>query len=52
MTQGVFANQNQSLDIQTAQMLALDYGLELEVAQQATMEEELVAEFAGRQFRW
>ncbi|MDB5298371.1 MAG: infB, partial [Phycisphaerales bacterium] len=47
--QGVFANINQNLDHDTAQMLALDYGAELIVAQQETLEEELVGEFDARE---
>ncbi|HEV2293037.1 MAG TPA: translation initiation factor IF-2 [Tepidisphaeraceae bacterium] len=48
MQQGVFANVNQSLDADAAAAIALDYGIELHVAQQATMEEELMAEFEAR----
>jgi translation initiation factor IF-2 len=48
MQQGVFANVNQNLDADAAAAIALDYGIELQVAQQATMEEELMAEFEER----
>jgi translation initiation factor IF-2 len=49
MKQGVFATINQGLDADTASTIALDYGIELRVAVDTTLEEELVAEFAGRQ---
>jgi translation initiation factor IF-2 len=48
MQQGVFANVNQSLDADAAAAIALDYGIELQVAQRATMEEILMAEFEAR----
>jgi translation initiation factor IF-2 len=47
--QGIFANINQGLDRETAEMIALEYGAELQIAQQATLEEQLVAEFQERQ---
>jgi translation initiation factor IF-2 len=48
MQQGVFANVNQSLDADAAAAIALEYGIELQVAQQASMEDLLMAEFAAR----
>ena len=36
MSQGVFANVNQALDTDTAQAIALEYGIELTIAQQQT----------------
>jgi translation initiation factor IF-2 len=44
---GVFASINQTLDRETAEMLALDYGVELKIAVESTMEEDLIAEFAS-----
>ncbi|MEA2710494.1 MAG: translation initiation factor [Phycisphaerales bacterium] len=49
MKQGVFANVNQSLDTETAAAIALDYGIELQVAQQETLEEELLSEIEARE---
>ncbi len=49
MRQGVFATINQGLDRDSAGMIALEYGIELQIAQQATMEEELVGEFEHRE---
>ncbi|MCS7032997.1 MAG: translation initiation factor IF-2 [Phycisphaerae bacterium] len=46
--QGIFATINQSLDVDHAQALALEYGLELKVASRATLEEQLIAEFNSR----
>jgi translation initiation factor IF-2 len=48
MQQGVFANVNQSLDTETAQAIALDYGIELTIAVEQTMQEELLEEFEAR----
>jgi translation initiation factor IF-2 len=45
MRKGVFANINQSLDSEVAKVVALDFGIDLEVARQMTLEEELVEEF-------
>ena len=45
MKQGVFATINQALDADTAGAIALEYGIELQIAQQATLEEELLEEF-------
>jgi translation initiation factor IF-2 len=49
MTQGVFANQNQTLDSDTAGTIALEYGVELQIAVQATLEETLLGEFESRE---
>ncbi len=48
MQQGVFANVNQTLDADTAAAIALNYGIELQVAQRETMEEVLMGEFDAR----
>ncbi|HSU65872.1 MAG TPA: translation initiation factor IF-2 [Tepidisphaeraceae bacterium] len=48
MKQGVFATVNQSLDPDTAGTIALEYGVELQIAQQATLEESLLGEFESR----
>jgi translation initiation factor IF-2 len=44
----VFANVNQTLDTTVAETLALDYGIELHVAQARTLEDDLLAEFTSR----
>ncbi len=49
MRQGKMVTINQSLDIDTAQGLAMEYGLELEIVQQASMEELLMEEFEARE---
>jgi translation initiation factor IF-2 len=49
MQQGVFANVNQGLDADTAAAIALDYGIELQVAQQRTLEEDLLDEIEARE---
>lgn len=49
MRQGVFASVNQSLETPVAMKLAGDYGVQLEIAREQSMEELLIAEFAGRQ---
>ncbi len=49
MAQGVFATINQSLDVDAAQTIALEYGIELQIAQQTTMEEDLLAEFEAEE---
>jgi translation initiation factor IF-2 len=49
MQQGVFATVNQSLDTTVAGTIALDYGLELRIRQQPTLEEQLMEEFRNRQ---
>ncbi len=48
MQQGVFATVNQALDTETAQAIALEYGIELTIAQQKSLEDELLAEFEAR----
>jgi translation initiation factor IF-2 len=48
MQQSVFATINQALDTEAAAAIALDYGLELRIAQKATLEELLFAEFQSR----
>ena len=42
-------NINSGLDNESAATIALEYGVELQVAQQATMEEELLQEFEARE---
>lgn len=49
MRQGVFATVNQTLDQSVAENIALDYGLELKIKTQATMEELLMQEFDERE---
>ncbi|MDB5357969.1 MAG: infB, partial [Phycisphaerales bacterium] len=49
LRQGMPVSINQSLDHDTAQMIALEYGAELRIAQQETLEEELVSEFDARE---
>lgn len=49
MRKGVFANVNQSLDADTASLLAMDYGLELRVAAAKTLEDQLIEEFDQRE---
>lgn len=49
MRQGVMANINQSLDVDTAAAMSLEYGLELKIKKQATLEEQLEKEFDERQ---
>ena len=44
MKQGVFATVNQALEIELAQMMALEYGIELTIAAKPTQEEELLRE--------
>ena len=51
MKQGAFATINQSLDADTAEMLAIEYGVELEVAEQKTLEDQLVEEFAAHEVK-
>ncbi|MBC7782251.1 MAG: translation initiation factor IF-2, partial [Burkholderiales bacterium] len=48
MKQGVFANINQGLEFETAQLLALQYNVELEIKTQPSLEDELMAEFDSR----
>jgi translation initiation factor IF-2 len=49
MKQGVFASVNQGLDHDTAQTIALDYGLELRIRQEATLEEQFLEAFGQRE---
>jgi translation initiation factor IF-2 len=49
MRQGVFATVNQSLEHTVAESIALEYGLELQIVQQATLEELLMEEFEQRE---
>ncbi|MGH7180155.1 MAG: translation initiation factor IF-2, partial [Tepidisphaeraceae bacterium] len=48
MNQGVFANVNQSLDVEGAGAIALEYGIELKIKARATLEDELLKEFEQR----
>jgi translation initiation factor IF-2 len=48
MQQGVFATVNQTLDTEAAQTIALEYGIELTIAQETSLEDELNAEFDNR----
>jgi translation initiation factor IF-2 len=49
MRQGIFANVNQGLDRETAEALALDYGIELQIAVAQTLEDVLLEEIQGRE---
>ena len=49
MRQGVFATVNQVLDPAAAATIALDYGIELTVAKEETLEEQLQQEFESRE---
>jgi translation initiation factor IF-2 len=48
MKQGVFATINQTLDRDAAGAIALEFGIELQIAQQATLEELLIREIEAR----
>jgi translation initiation factor IF-2 len=48
MKQKVFATVNQGLDIETAQMIGLEYNVEIHVTQAPTLEEQLVEEFGDQ----
>jgi len=48
MKQGIFASINQALDITVAQTMALDYGIDLEIAQKQTLEDVLLDEIRHR----
>ena len=48
MKQGVMANVNQSLGREIAETIALQYGIELKIVAEATLEEELEKEVAAR----
>jgi translation initiation factor IF-2 len=45
---GVFATINQGLDFDTAQTIAMDFGVEIVIAKAPTLEEQLIAEFESR----
>ena len=49
MRQGIFATINQALDADTAGAIALEYGVELQIKAQSTLEEQLVEEFDIRE---
>lgn len=49
MSQGVFATQNQTLDNTVAETLALDFGVELSVVPQSSLEDVLMKEFDTRE---
>jgi translation initiation factor IF-2 len=49
MRQGVMANINASLDFETAQTMALDYGIELQLKRETSLEQEIEQEFADRE---
>jgi translation initiation factor IF-2 len=49
MRQGVMANINASLDVEVAQTMALEYGLELQLKRETTLEQEIEQEFASRE---
>jgi len=51
LRQGIFANINQALDTETAQMLAMEYGLELTIRQATSLEEDLEQQFAAREHK-
>ncbi len=48
MRKGQFVTVNQALDLESAETLALDYGLELTIKQKPTQEQILMAEFDAR----
>lgn len=48
MRQGVFATINQALDKDVAATIALEFGVEVKVAEQKSLEDELIAEFDSR----
>jgi translation initiation factor IF-2 len=49
MRQGIMTNINAALDFEVAQTLALDYGIELKIQRESSLEEELEQEFAERE---
>src|SRR5206468_12370854 len=49
MRQGIMTNINAALDSDVAQAFALDYGVELQIKREASLEEELQEEFANRE---
>ncbi|HEX8339868.1 MAG TPA: translation initiation factor IF-2 [Tepidisphaeraceae bacterium] len=49
MKMGIFAGINQSLEFDTAQLVALQYHVELTIRKQPTLEDQLMAEFDSRE---
>jgi translation initiation factor IF-2 len=49
MRKGILVTPNQTLDAETAALVALEFGLEIRVAQRATLEEQLLGEFQQRE---
>jgi translation initiation factor IF-2 len=49
MKQGVFANINQALGRDLAELIALEYGIELHIEQEQSLEEKLEAQFTQRE---
>ncbi|HET6250947.1 MAG TPA: translation initiation factor IF-2 [Tepidisphaeraceae bacterium] len=47
LKQGIQSTPNYTLEREIAEMLALDYGADLQIAVESTMEEDLIAEFAS-----
>ncbi len=51
MRQGIFATINQALDAETAQLIAAEYGIELKIKAQESLEEILIREFEEREVK-
>jgi translation initiation factor IF-2 len=51
MKQGIFANINQVLGRDVAEMIALDYGIELNIEQEQSLEEKLEEQFVQREVK-
>jgi len=51
LKKGIFASINQTLETAQAEELALDFGLELQIAQEATLEEQLLAQYQKREVK-
>jgi translation initiation factor IF-2 len=49
MSQGIFANINQSLDREIAETIALDFGIELQIQEEQSLEQKLEEQFAQRE---
>ncbi|OXU14524.1 translation initiation factor IF-2 [Sedimentisphaera salicampi] len=49
MKQGVMANANQSISVEAAELVALEFGVELEIEHQKTIEEQISEEFENRE---
>jgi translation initiation factor IF-2 len=49
MRQGIMANINAALDLEVAQAMALEYGIELTIKSETSLEEELEQEFTERE---